>query len=103
VVLDARLQIAGDTVLDHIKRVVRRQALAQSSEQVQFRFATLGPEAGLIGAALAVLDRHFEIPVLRPPKIMIDRSLQIEARRNARRRMGDDYESEAAPATAMNS
>lgn len=81
VVLDARLETAGEGVLAQIKRVVQCQALAPSSEHVQFRFAKLGPEAALIGTALAVLNRHFEIPVLRPPKIMMDSSVQVEARR----------------------
>jgi predicted NBD/HSP70 family sugar kinase len=96
IVLDARLERAGEVVLSRITRVVRRQALAASSEHVQFRFAKLGPEAALIGAAVAVLNRYFEIPVFQPPKIMMDGSMQARGAAQNRRRMQGPPEPETA-------
>jgi predicted NBD/HSP70 family sugar kinase len=61
IVLDKRLFLAGDQFLDQIKRVVQRQALAHVTETLQFRYASLGDEAGLLGPALLVLERIFEI------------------------------------------
>jgi predicted NBD/HSP70 family sugar kinase len=86
VILDKRLALAGDLVLDQIVRIVRRQALAYSTEALQFRFAALGSEASLLGAGLTLLDRLFEVPALRPPRFMLDRSLELKAGRLAHRR-----------------
>lgn len=72
IVLDRRLALAGDHFLDQIKRVVQRQALAHVTETLQFRYASLGDEAGLLGPALLVLERIFETrpvpPFSRIPK-----------------------------------
>jgi glucokinase len=86
VILDKRLALAGDLVLDQIVRTVRRQALAYSTEALQFRFAALGSEASLLGAGLTMLDRLFEVPALRPPRFLLDRSLELKAGRLAHRR-----------------
>ncbi len=72
VVLDKRLELAGDAFLDHIHRIVRRQALANSSARLALRFGKLGEEAGILGIGLEVLEKHFEIPALRPPKFMVE-------------------------------
>lgn len=72
VVLDHRLSLAGDGMLEHITRVVRRQALAYASDGLAVRFGRLGREAGLLGIGLLILDRHYEIPLLKPPKFMIE-------------------------------
>jgi glucokinase-like ROK family protein len=61
IVLDKRLSLAGDQFLDQIKRVVQRQALSHVTETLQFRYASLGDEAGLLGPALLVLERIFEM------------------------------------------
>jgi len=60
IVLDKRLSRAGDEFLDQTKRVVLRQALGHVTETLQFRYATLDYEAGLLGPALMVIDRIFE-------------------------------------------
>ncbi len=72
VVLDRRLELAGPDLLNQIVAAVRRQALTYSASDAAFRFAALGPEAGLLGAALLTLEQHFEIPMLKPPRFMIE-------------------------------
>lgn len=94
VLLDGRLAVAGDVLLDEIKRTVRREALAHSTEHLDFRFATLGSEAALLGAGLIVLDSLFEVPAFKPPKFLLDQSLHATAKRSARARaagaLGDE-------------
>lgn len=72
VVLDKRLETAGDVLLDHIMRVIKRQALSNSVERLSLRFAKLASEPGLLGIGILVLDKYFEIPALRPPQFMIE-------------------------------
>ncbi len=72
VVLDRRLELAGPDLLNQIVAAVRRQALTYSTSGVTFRFAALGPEAGVLGVALLILEQHFEIPALKPPRFMIE-------------------------------
>lgn len=72
IVLDKRLEAGGGELLDEIRLIVRRQALGWSNEATAIRFARLGNEAGILGLALMILERHFEIPVLRPPRFMIE-------------------------------
>jgi N-acetylglucosamine repressor len=86
VLLDRRLALAGDLLINQIKRTVRREALAHSTEHLQFRFAALGSEAGLLGAALIVLDTLFEVPAFKPPKFLLDHTLHAKAKRSAHRR-----------------
>jgi hypothetical protein len=57
-------------VLDQIARVVRRQALQQSTEGLEFRYSELGEEAGVLGIALMVLEQLFEIPSIKLPKFL---------------------------------
>lgn len=59
-------------MLDQIVRIVRKQALTYSVQDLAIRFAQLGGEAGLLGIGLLILDRHFEIPMLKPPKFLIE-------------------------------
>jgi N-acetylglucosamine repressor len=82
IVLDKRLAVAGELVLDQIRRVVRRQALAACTGTLEFRFGTLGQEASLLGVALQVLEAAFEVPALKPPHFLVDRSLEPGARRS---------------------
>lgn len=72
VVLDKRLERAGDSLLDQICRTVKGQALTSSSARLAIRIGELGAEAGLLGMGLAVLEEHFEIPALRPPSFMME-------------------------------
>jgi predicted NBD/HSP70 family sugar kinase len=95
IVLDKRLALAGELLLDQITRTVRRQALAHSTEQLQFRFSALGSGAALLGAGLIMLDDLFEVPELKPPRFLLDRSLQAKAGRSARRRAAAEPPREA--------
>ncbi|MGH9452651.1 MAG: ROK family protein [Terriglobia bacterium] len=71
-VLDQRLSFAGDSLLEQVIKVVRRQALRHSTRHLAIRFAQLGNEASVLGAASIVLERHFEIPILKPPRFMTE-------------------------------
>jgi len=79
VVLDRRLQVAGPGFLEQIVRIVRRQALQRATEQLSFRFAELGDEAGVLGLAVLLIENLFEIPALRPPKFMVEASEDLAA------------------------
>lgn len=72
IVLDQRLESAGERLLDQFKRIVNCQALAHLTESLQFRFGKLGGDANLLGAGLVVLEELFEVPALKPPRFMID-------------------------------
>ena len=72
VVLDKRLEMAGDFLIDQVMQVVKRQALSDSVKRLSVTFAKLENEPGLLGIGLLVLDQHFEIPALRPPHYMIE-------------------------------
>ena len=78
VVLDKRLGLAGDSLLDQITRTVRGHALTSSSARLAIRIGELGTEAGLLGIGLAVLEKHFEIPALRPPSYMMESAFSSE-------------------------
>ncbi len=68
VVLDHRLEVAGDGLLSQIWQIIRRQALRCSVDHLMFRYGTLGNEAGVLGTALVVLDKYFEIPTMTPAR-----------------------------------
>lgn len=72
VILDKSLEVAGEGLLDQIRQVIRRQALTSSSEHLALMFGKLGDDCGLLGAALVVLGKHFEIPAFRPPNFMTE-------------------------------
>ena len=72
VVLDKRLEMAGDLLRDQILQVLRQQALSSAVEGLSLTFGTVANEPGLLGIGLMVLDKHFEIPELRPPRFMIE-------------------------------
>jgi len=71
-VLDQRLSLAGEGLLDQIIKVVRRQALHHSAQGLKIRFGKLGDDASVLGASAVVLERHFEIPALKPPWFMTE-------------------------------
>jgi N-acetylglucosamine repressor len=71
-VLDKRLEAGGDFLLGEVTRVVKSQALASFSEQMALRYSKLGEDAGILGLGLAVLEKRFEIPALRPPTFMME-------------------------------
>ena len=72
IVLDRRLALAGQGLIDQVMRIVRRQALTYVSEGIEIRFGRLGDDAGLLGIGLLILDRHYEIPALKPPRFLIE-------------------------------
>lgn len=74
VVLDRRVGANDPAFLSQIARIVRRQALERSTSDLQFRYSVLGAEAGVLGVALIVIERHFEIPALKLPVFMTEPS-----------------------------
>jgi predicted NBD/HSP70 family sugar kinase len=72
IILDRRLEQAGPALLDQIVRVVKRQALSHSTEDLDIRFAKLGEDAGVLGIGLLLVERYFEIPELGLPRFMIE-------------------------------
>jgi len=71
-VLDQRLKLAGQGLLDQVIKVVKRQALTYSTEKLSIRFGSLGDEASVLGAGSIALEKHFEIPALKPPRFLIE-------------------------------
>lgn len=71
-VIDQRLRLAGETLLERIIATVRRQALRHATKDLAIRFGTLGSEAAVLGVAVLALEKHFEIPLLKPPRFMIE-------------------------------
>jgi predicted NBD/HSP70 family sugar kinase len=72
IVLDERLSQGGEELLNHITRVIKRQALTQATDDLMVDFGKLGGDAGILGIGLTVLDNYFEIPGLKLPKFMIE-------------------------------
>jgi N-acetylglucosamine repressor len=72
VVLDQRLELAGQPLLDQLVQIVKRQALTYSSERVRLRFGRFGREGGILGVTLMILENHFEIPRLKPPRFLVE-------------------------------
>lgn len=72
IVLDRRLEICGASFLEQVKRTVRLQALSYATEQLDIRFGKLLDDAGVLGAAMLVLDDRFAIPELKPPRFLIE-------------------------------
>jgi glucokinase len=56
VVIGGGFAAAGDLVLDPAREVMRREALAPARDLVRVVPAELGPEAGLVGAALVAFE-----------------------------------------------
>jgi predicted NBD/HSP70 family sugar kinase len=89
VVLDYRLGLGGESLLDQIARIVRKQALGNATANLEFACGTLGSDAGILGAALNVLESIFEIPALKPPRFMVEGSA-IDALAANRRAWSED-------------
>jgi len=85
IVLDKRLALGGDQLLEQIKRVVLRQALGHVTETLQFRYAALGDDASLLGPALLVVDRIFEMEPVRT----VGRIARIAGRQKGRKAVCD--------------
>jgi predicted NBD/HSP70 family sugar kinase len=71
-VLDPRLGLAGPDLLAQVARVIKRQSLNYSSRDLQVCFGKLGIEASLLGLASLAIERHFEVPMLKPPRFMVE-------------------------------
>jgi N-acetylglucosamine repressor len=71
-VIDQRLNLAGEGILEILRRVVNRQALRHSTQELAIRFGKLGNEAIVLGVGSIVLERHFEIPALKLPRFMVE-------------------------------
>jgi predicted NBD/HSP70 family sugar kinase len=71
-ILDQRLKLAGQGLLQQIVKVVKRQALSYSNENVSISFGSLGAEASVLGAGSIALEKYFEIPALKPPRFLIE-------------------------------
>src|SRR5437016_14112528 len=71
-VLDQRLKLAGQGLLDQITKVVKRQALSYSTKNMSIVFGALGSEASVLGAGSMAMEKHFEIPTLKPQRFMIE-------------------------------
>ena len=52
VVIGGGVSAAGDLLLDPARAIVRERALAPDRDAVRIELAAMGPEAGLLGAAL---------------------------------------------------
>jgi len=70
VVLDKRLELGGEGLLEQIVRIIGRQSLSSSSDGIAVKFGTLDSKAGVLGIGLCILDRHFRIPSLTVPKFL---------------------------------
>jgi predicted NBD/HSP70 family sugar kinase len=80
IVLDYRLESAGQQLLEQICRTISIQALSYSSEDLVVRFGKLCFKVGLLGAGLLVTEKIFEVPLLKPPRFMIDSAAHPLAR-----------------------
>lgn len=72
IVLDSRLRPAGDALIGEIYDIVKLQSLREFSEGLVIRYANIGSEAGILGVARMVLDKHFAIPALKLPRFLHD-------------------------------
>lgn len=71
-VLDQRLELGGECLLEKIVQVVRKQALRHATKDLAICFGKLGNDAIVLGVGALVLERYFEIPALKPPRFMIE-------------------------------
>jgi N-acetylglucosamine repressor len=79
-VLDQRLKLAGQGLLDQVIKVVKRQALSYSTKDISIVFGALSAEASVLGAGSIALEKHFEIPALKLPRFMIESLSRLSER-----------------------
>lgn len=72
VILDPRLGLAGPGILDQIVRVIKKQSLNYATKNLVVCFGKLEVEASLLGLASLAIERHFEVPMFKPPRFMVD-------------------------------
>jgi glucokinase len=72
IVLDGRLGICGDGFLAQLQRAVRMQGLSHITCDLAIVYGKLREEAGVLGAALMVLEEVFSIPELKPPHFLLE-------------------------------
>jgi predicted NBD/HSP70 family sugar kinase len=84
-VIDQRLSLAGEGMLDLLRRIVNRQALRHATRDLAIHFGKLGNEAILLGVGSIVLQKHFEIPALKLPRFMLETATLKTAVKNSSR------------------
>lgn len=72
IVLDRRLELGGAAFLDQLRRAIRLQALSHITGDLVVCYGKLREEAGVLGAALMVLEAIFAIPDLKPPRFLLE-------------------------------
>jgi hypothetical protein len=72
IVLDRRLELCGEPFLDQLRRAIRMQALSHITGDLVVCYGALREEAGVLGAALMVLEELFSIPDLKPPRFLLE-------------------------------
>lgn len=72
IVLDRRLQVAGEAFPEQLGRAIRMQALSHITKDLVVCYGKLREEAGVMGAALMVLEELFAIPELKPPRFLVE-------------------------------
>ncbi len=70
VVFDARLARVADLMVEPVRRMLQRQALAVATRRLRVEVSAMGEEAGAMGAAALVLDGVFQIPQLKIPEYL---------------------------------
>ena len=70
--LDRRLEICGEPFLQQLRRGIRMQALSHITSDLVVCFGELREDAGVLGAALMVLENIFAIPELKPPLYLLE-------------------------------
>jgi len=69
-VFDARLARVADLMVEPVRRMLQRQALAVATRRLRVEVSAMGEEAGAMGAAALVLDGVFQIPQLKIPEYL---------------------------------
>jgi hypothetical protein len=70
IVFNHRMAGVADLIMEPVKQVIRRQALAVTTRQLKVCICDIGAEAAVLGAATVVLDHFFRIPEIPRPEFM---------------------------------
>jgi|GEM_PF-246622 len=100
-VLDERLSLAGPGLLDEMIRVIRLQALSYSAKNLQVKFGKLGTYASVLGMGAFILEKHFEIPALKPPRFLIESLPQLSRKQASRKSSASNLLTDRASATPV--